>query len=90
MSCKLVYKYPYFLKQKKFTLQLPVGWKFLTVMVENEKLFLWAEVRDGVAKENVDFEVFGTGQEIPLTAEYLYTYTVGPFNFHLYMLRHVI
>ena len=78
MSCKLVYKYPYFLKQKKFTLQLPVGWKFLTVMVENEKLFLWAEVRDGVAKE------------IPLTAEYLYTYTVGPFNFHLYMLRHVI
>ena len=84
---KMVYKYPYFLEQKKFSLQLPKDWKFLTVKPEGEKIFLWAEVKDGMMKEDVNFEVFGTGQEIPLTAEYLTTYSVGPFNFHLYLMR---
>lgn len=84
---KLVYKYPYFLNDKKFSLMLPVGWKFLTVNMANETLFLWAEVREGMALREHKFEVFGTGQEIPLTAEYLTTYSVGPFNFHLYLMQ---
>lgn len=86
---KLVYKYPYFLKNKKFSLQLPLGWEFLTCMVEDEKIYLWAEVREGVEKEEVNFEVFGTGQEIPLSAKYLTTYSVGPLNFHLYRMQRV-
>lgn len=83
---KTVYKYPFSLKASKFTLLLPNNWKFLSVMFQDEKPQLWAEVLDGVAKSEVNFAIYGTGQEIPMSANYLTTFMVGPFVFHLYTL----
>lgn len=81
---KTVYKYPFSIGKPKFSLNLPVGWKFLSVLFLDEKPQLWAEVADGVARQDYKFELYGTGQEIPDTAEYLTTFSVGPFIFHLY------
>lgn len=81
---KTVYKYGFSMKTSKFSLLLPVGFKFLSVMFQDEKPQMWCEVVDGVTKEQYDFALFGTGQEIPISAEYLTTFSVGPFIFHLY------
>jgi len=86
---KFVYKYFFYLKNTKFSLSLPVGWKFLYLRPEDEKIFIWTEVREGAPTETAHFQVFGTGQEIPLSAEYLTSYSVGPFNFHLYLMHSV-
>ena len=90
-TTKAVYKFPIPMKGSCFSLMLPKGWKFLSVIVNDNpcgvRPHLWAECVDGMAKEQVDFALFGTGQEIPMTATYLTSYVVGPFNYHLYKLN---
>lgn len=82
---KTIYNFPFSIKSPKFSILLQKEWKFLDVVVlDEEKPKLYAEVRDGMAKEQVNFQLFGTGQDIPLSATYLTTFSVGPFVFHLY------
>lgn len=83
---KTVYKYPVPRRSKKFSIMLPIGWKFLRVHFQGEQLQLWAEVNPEVVTKQVDFEVFGTGHEIPMSANWLATYDDGPFVFHLFQL----
>ncbi len=83
---KKAFKYPIPKRSAKFSLMLPIGFKFLRVNPQGEELMLWAEVKD-VASTQVDFQVFGTGHEIPDEAKYLTTYDDGPFVFHLYQLN---
>lgn len=83
---KSVYKWPFSLRETKFSLHLPIGWKLLRVAMQNDRPCIWAEVFDGAERKDFSFEVFGTGQEIPETATWLATYDVGPFVFHLYQL----
>lgn len=84
---KMVYKFPYSIKQKRFTLSLSKSWKFVAATISDERPCFWAEVVDGEQKSDFNFEVFGTGQEIPLSAIHLTTYEIGPFVFHLYWLQ---
>ena len=83
---KTVYKYPLPLRDSKFSLVLPENFKFLCVMFQNELPFMWAEVAEEVSKTEFQFQLFGTGQEIPESATYLTTYSIGPFVLHLYRL----
>ena len=83
---KRVYKYPVNRNAKKFSLILPMNFKFLRVQLQNETAFFWAEViLDGLTVE-YKFELFGTGQDIPDTAKHLGTYDDGPFVFHLFQM----
>jgi len=84
MRC--VFKYPFSIKSTKFELLLPIGWKFLTVMVQDERPHLYAEVPEGTAKQEVSFAVYGTSHEIPDGATWIHSYDIGPFVFHLYRL----
>lgn len=81
---KTVYKYPLPLKSAKFPMLLPQGFKFLKAGIQNEAAFMWAEVVDGDSKKEFNFGLYGTGQEIPISAKYLTTYELGPFVLHLY------
>lgn len=83
---KSIYKYPIPIKAQKFPMLLPKNFKFLKAGLQNEAVFMWAEVVDGDPKEEFSFGVFGTGQEINNSAKYLATYEIGPFVLHLYQL----
>ena len=84
MRC--VFKYPYSIKFSKFKLMLPVGWKFRTVIIQDDRPHLYAEVMDDAVKLEYSFATYGTGHEIPDGATWLQTYEIGPFVFHLYQL----
>ena len=84
---KRVYKYPIPTRKSKFSLLLPEGFKFLRVSFQAEQLQLWAEVMDGAKTIQLDFQVFGTGHDIPPGSKYLTTYDDGPFVFHLYQMN---
>lgn len=83
---KVVYKYPLPARSKTFGLVLPKNFKFLRVDFQgpSHSLQMWCEVVREEPTETFNFEVFGTGQEIPLGALYLTTFDDGPFVFHLY------
>lgn len=72
--------------RQKFSLILPEGFRITKTGFQNESLFLWAEVNRDAAKREYNFAVYGTGQDIPDQAEYISTYEIGPFVFHLYLL----
>lgn len=84
---KTVHKFPFSIKQPKFNCVLPVGFKFLDVTVlDEERPHFWIECAEGVERKQFNFQLFGTGQEIPMSATYMTTFTIGPFAFHLYLL----
>lgn len=85
---KTIYKYKIDTDSPKFSIDMPIGWKFIRAQLQNGNPFLWAEVKDGVAKKEVHFQLFGTGHEISDDATYLTTYDQGPFVLHLYQLSH--
>jgi hypothetical protein len=84
---KTVYKWPIPMQERTFTLDLPKGWKFLSLMLQGDRPHVWLEVQDGIAREEFDFGLYGTGHEIPLSATYLASFQFGPFVFHLYRLK---
>ncbi len=81
---KKVFKYPIPRNRSKFGVVLPVGYKFIRVSFQDEQLQMWCEVEDNKRSEQANFQCFGTGHEIPLSATWLATYDDGPFVFHLY------
>jgi hypothetical protein len=83
---KTAYKYPVPRRSPKFSLHLPKDFKFLRIHFQGEDLQFWAEVVPEKVSDQVDFQVFGTGHEIPDHAKYLQTFDDGPFVFHLYQL----
>lgn len=83
---KTVNKHPIPISNHKFSLMLQTGFKFLRAGVQNENAFMWLEVFPDMPKQQIDFATYGTGQEIPDQAQYLGTYWIGPFVFHLYRL----
>jgi hypothetical protein len=83
---KTVYKYPIPLKMQKFDLMLPENFKVNRIGFQSDQLFMWAEVvKDGRQVQH-HFAAFGTGQDVPDSAKFLYTYDIGPFVLHLYLL----
>jgi len=83
---KTIYNHPIPIEEEKFSLDLQDGWKFLCVAFRQDKPFMWVEVRDFTPKTQHNFQLFGTGQDIPDDARYLATYKLGPFVLHLYLL----
>ncbi len=81
---KKIYKYPIPCKEPKFSVVLPIGFKFLRLAFQDEQLQMWCEFAAGARTIKTDFQAFGTGHEIPDGAKYLTTYDLGPFVFHLY------
>lgn len=89
---KAVHNHPFSFKSAKFSLELPVGWKFLSVVVSDKgpehttQTKMYVEVKEGMMKETVNFKLLGTGHEVDDSATFLTTFTVGPFVFHLFKL----
>lgn len=83
---KTVFKYPIPATSKSFSEVLPRGFKFLRMLTQNGTMCMWLEVDKDAIKDQINFELFGTGQDIPVHAKYLSTYDVGPFVLHLYQL----
>jgi len=81
---KMINKYPFSMKAPKFTLLLPKDFKFLSVAFQGDTPNIWIETVEATVREEFNFQLFGTGQEIPLTAIWLTTFSFGPFVFHLY------
>lgn len=69
---------------------IPAGSKLLTAQGQNDQICVWAEVDTEAHKEEVLFEVFGTGHEIPenmgTAREYVGTAQIhgGALVFHVY------
>lgn len=84
---KTVFKYPIPRAKPKFSLMLPRGFSPLRVDFQGDSLFLWACVMKDSLQVQVDFEVFGTGQDIPMKACYVATYFDGPFVFHMFQMN---
>ena len=69
---------------------IPTGAKLLTAQGQNDKICVWAEVDTDAEREEVLFEVFGTGHEIPeqlgASREYVGTAQIhgGALVFHVY------
>ncbi len=83
-----VYKYPIPSATKnKFSVALPVMYKFLRVSFQETQLHMWCEVEPDSKTEIVEFQCYGTGQDIAANAFHLTTYDMGPFVFHLYRLN---
>jgi len=83
---KTVYKYPVPMTSQAFELPLPVGFKFLRIGAQNNNMFVWLEVKKDTPQNVYKFCLYGTGQDIPDSAEYLSTFDSGPFVIHLYKL----
>jgi hypothetical protein len=77
-------KFPFSIKTPRFALSLPRDFKFLAVAFQDEQANVWIESVDPGNRVEVNFQLFGTGQDIPVTATYLTTFNFGPFTFHLY------
>lgn len=54
-----VYKYPI------GTMELPRGAKVLSAGIQDDAFFIWVQVDDAETTEFRQFEVYGTGWEIP-------------------------
>ncbi len=69
-------------------IKLPKGAKILTVNLQNNNPFIWAEVDVTAELEERSFVMFGTGQsimpEILAKLNYIGTIFPGPFVFHVY------
>lgn len=81
---RTLFKYPIPRNRPKFSVLLPVGFRFARVNFQGEQLMMWADVDRDAKQEQYDFQCFGTGQDIPEHAKYLTSYDDGPFVFHLF------
>ncbi len=66
---------------------MPADAKIVHVGQQDDRLMIWAEhicPDENTTALSRIFDVFGTGQSIPDTAEYLGTFFDSPFVWHLY------
>ena len=61
---KTIYKYQ--LDPKILKLQMPVDANIITAQSQSNEICIWAEIDTEAATEEITFEVFGTGHDIPL------------------------
>ena len=81
---KIIQKHPFSIRDPKFTLLLPRDHKFLSVAFQGDTPNFWIETKDSCDRVEFNFQLFGTGQDIPISATYLTTFSFGPFVFHCY------
>jgi hypothetical protein len=85
---KTIWKFE--LDAKNLRVWMPVGAKLLTAQGQNDQICVWAEVDSEADKEEVIFEIFGTGHEIltgmGVDREYIGTAQIfkGELVFHVY------
>jgi hypothetical protein len=63
---KKIYKYPLPMENVS-TITMPKGAEVLTVQVQHGSPYVWAIVDDKASPERRNFEMFGTGFEMPET-----------------------
>ena len=82
---KTIWKYELNAEGKQ-EIQLPLGAKFLTVQIQNDKPCLWALVDTEVPKITETILIFGTGHAVTGEGEYLGTYQLhgGILVFHVF------
>ena len=81
---RIIYKYPFPI-QASFSLDLPLGAKILHVAMQGDQPCIWAEFnKQEVMVNQRDFQVVGTGFDIPYNLTYLATLQTPPFVWHLY------
>ena len=76
---KKIYKY-----EIEGTLELPVGYKILSIQEQHSKIVMWAEIDVYAQKREVNFIVIGTGWEVLKNSEYIETVQIGHFVWHIY------
>lgn len=81
--------YKYVLEVGNGELRLPVGAEILSVAFQGDDLCLWAKVNDKCGEEAREFDVFGTGWNIPehigTEREFIGTaHTDGGLVFHVF------
>ena len=82
---KTIYKYPLEVRECQ-QITMPQGAKILTLQIQNDELFLWAEVDTHEPRELREFVMHGTGQG-PTTFDdlvYIATIQSGPYVWHFY------
>ena len=83
---RTIYKYPIEITDFQI-LKVPQNRKFLTVQVQNEKPYIWAEVDTDSPTVDINIYVFGTGHPIPpIDINYIGTVQMyeGRGVFHVY------
>lgn len=80
---RTVYKYELLPNVK---IEMPIGAALRTVMSQGDQLFLWAEIDTTKPTEMREFQVFGTGHEIPNKPglSFIGTAQMGPLVWHVY------
>jgi hypothetical protein len=83
-----IYKYPLSITDEQ-TVQLPRGAVVLTVMLQQARLCLWAEVDPQAITERRTILIFGTGHAIPSRESigalaYLSSVIDGQFVWHVF------
>lgn len=80
---KSIWKFPIDITDEQI-LDVPIGWKPLTIMSQHGQLCIWAEV-DVMAKQQVIVSVLGTGNpRTGIEGEYIGSVITGPFVWHIY------
>jgi hypothetical protein len=85
---KVVYKYE--IAPDKRSAEMPLDSKILKVDMQGDALMLWVEhgwVDGNTVRTVRHFEVYGTGQPIPLHTEHVGTFFDGPFVWHVYEIK---
>lgn len=79
-----IWKYP-ITQFGEVTLSMPVGARLLTCQLQRGVPTLWALVDATPGpRENRTVQLFGTGHDIPRTADYIGTVQVSTFVWHLF------
>jgi hypothetical protein len=71
-----IHKYPIPYSAASFTLDLPAGAHVLTVQVQDHVPMAWAIVDTDAPKQPREFEIFGTGWELPPGSQLRYISTI--------------
>lgn len=88
---KTVYKYKLPGPGSANKIMMPKGAKILHVDSQGSKLYMWAEVDTSQEDEFRQFEVYGTGWELPDgNKTFLGTIIVDPFVWHVYEIEQEI
>jgi hypothetical protein len=75
---------------RNLRVMMPVGAKLLTAQIQNNSICVWAEVDTKAEREEVIFEIFGTGHSMPwnmgVDREYVGTvqFNNGDLVLHIY------
>ena len=63
---------------------MPDGANILAVGMQNDNMFLWADVDTDNGERRYELRVIGTGHPVPFGMTYVNTVFQGPFVWHIY------